>query len=136
MKKEVGEDVFSHACETVKLGITTGDQTAYEYAVDTVIMLWEEQKKNKPKQIKIVFSKPLNPTDRQKRYIELKYAWKETERRRKANAHYFKLTYSPLTFEKYLLYNNIDLESYLKKPVDTLEYYSQFAKFNNHVKKR
>ena len=85
---------------------------------------------------KQVFKRSLNPTDKQIRYIELQHDWKEFDRRRKANANHFQLTYTPLTFEKYLIYNQIDLEKHLKKPVIRMNYYSQFSKYKNNLQKR
>ena len=143
MKNQVSEDVFQRACETVKNGVTTGDQTAYQYAVDTVLMLWEEQKsslhfldkeKNEPRQLSLNLGRSMNPSSEEIREIELRYAWKETERRRKANGHSFGLVYTPLTFDEYLRYNNIDGDQYRKKPIDRLEYYLRTSKYNNNVR--
>lgn len=134
MEMAVSPEEFERACETVKNGITTGDQTTYQYAVDTVLMLWEEQKKNEPKQGKMVFSKSMNPTPPQIREIELRSAWKESERRRRACANTMNLIYTPLTYDDYLRFNNIDEDGYLKKPIDRLEYYLRTSKYNNNVK--
>ena len=133
MKKKVSEKDFKSAQETVKNSLAYQEQSLFDYAVDTVLMLWQEQEKNRPQQ-KMVFSRSLNPSSTEIRYIELKHAWKESERRRKANAHKFNLIYTELSFERFLLYNNIDLENYLKKPVSRLDYYFRNSKYNNNVK--
>ena len=92
MKKKVSEKDFKSAQETVKNSLAYQEQSLFDYAVDTVLMLWQEQEKNRPQQ-KMVFSRSLNPSSTEIRYIELKHAWKESERRRKANAHKFNLIY-------------------------------------------
>lgn len=134
MKMAVSPEEFQQACQSVKDAVALNDQSSYEYAVDTVLMLWEEQKKNEPKQGKIVFSKSMNPTPPQIREIELRSAWEESERRRRACANTMNLIYTALTFNEYLHYNNIDRDQYKKKPVDRLEYYLRTSKYNNNVK--
>lgn len=85
-------------------------------------------------QTKITFKSSRNPSDRSIRHAELVHGWKEFNRKRKANAKYYRLDCEDLTFSEYLSHHSIYYDEYVAEPVDKLDYYMSQSKYHNNVR--
>lgn len=85
-------------------------------------------------QLKIVYSKSLNPIPSIIRHNELLVQWKLFKKSRRQTAREFNLEVHKISFKTFLDFQGIDFTTYINKPLNRLEYYSRFAKFNNNVR--
>lgn len=85
-------------------------------------------------QTKLSLGTSMNPTSRQIHHLDLVHGFKEFNRKRRANANYYKLQCKDLTFDEYLAHININYEDYVSQEISQEEIMMRSAKYHNHVK--
>ena len=85
-------------------------------------------------QTEIVFSMSLNPIDSIIRYNQLLDKWKKFNRSRRQTQRRSNNKATHVSFKSFLYFKGIDLDKYINKPVDRLEYYRSKGRYLNNVK--